>query len=166
MDDKVKQIRQYLQDKQYTIAEEDLSRPWGAFFRLADNDAARFIKMFFTTLPDYDALLNNADKKLSPKILLVKPERRLSWQYHDRRAEYWCFLTDGAYISSHDNTQQPIMTMKKGDIVKLDRGERHRLVGLPDDYVVVAEIWQHTDPQSPSDEADIVRLADDYDRSR
>lgn len=27
--------------------------------------------------------------KLSPKILIVKPNARLSWQYHNRRAEIW-----------------------------------------------------------------------------
>jgi mannose-6-phosphate isomerase len=30
---------------------------------------------------------------------------------------------------------------------------------------VVAEIWQHTDAAAPSDEHDIVRVADDYDRT-
>jgi mannose-6-phosphate isomerase-like protein (cupin superfamily) len=27
--------------------------------------------------------------KLSPKMLLVAPQQRLSWQYHHRRAEIW-----------------------------------------------------------------------------
>jgi hypothetical protein len=40
---------------------------------------------------------------------------------------------------------------------------RHRLVGLGD-WGVLAEIWQHTDLQNPSDEEDIVRLQDDYGR--
>jgi hypothetical protein len=31
--------------------------------------------------------------------------------------------------------------------------------------VLVAEIWQHTDPGNPSNEDDIVRLADDYSRA-
>ena len=29
------------------------------------------------------------ENKLSPKILIVKPNVRLSWQYHNRRAEIW-----------------------------------------------------------------------------
>jgi len=29
---------------------------------------------------------------------------------------------------------------------------------------VVAEVWQHEDPGNPSDENDIVRLDDDFDR--
>jgi len=28
-------------------------------------------------------------RKLSPKILIVAPIKRLSWQYHHRRAEIW-----------------------------------------------------------------------------
>ena len=31
----------------------------------------------------------NIENKLSPKILIVKPNVRLSWQYHNRRAEIW-----------------------------------------------------------------------------
>lgn len=165
MDGKVNQIRQYLRDNRYTIVGEDLNRPWGAFFRLADSDSEQFIKMFFAGLSDCNIWSDKAEERLSPKILLVKPGQRLSWQYHDRRAEYWSFLTNGSYISSRDNSQSPLVKTSKGDVIKLDRGERHRLIGLPNDYVIVAEIWQHTDPRFPSDEADIVRLADDYDRS-
>jgi mannose-6-phosphate isomerase len=51
-----------------------------------------------------------------------------------------------------------------GEILRLELGERHRLVGLAT-WGVVAEIWQHTDAASPSDERDIVRVADDYDRT-
>ena len=47
--------------------------------------------------------------------------------------------------------------------VKLKQGERHRLIGM-NGWGVVAEIWQHTDPASPSDEDDIVRLQDDFGR--
>lgn len=50
-----------------------------------------------------------------------------------------------------------------GDQIRLIQGERHRLVGS-DDYAVVAEIWQHTDAV-PSDEKDIIRIHDDYNRN-
>ena len=45
----------------------------------------------------------------------------------------------------------------------MDKGERHRLIGL-EGWGIVAEIWQHTDPENPSDEDDIVRLQDDFGR--
>ena len=50
-----------------------------------------------------------------------------------------------------------------GNFIQLDKGERHRLIGL-DSWGIVAEIWQHTDPENPSDEDDIVRLQDDFGR--
>ena len=53
--------------------------------------------------------------------------------------------------------------MITGDQIKLKKGERHRLIGL-NDFAVLAEIWQHTDSNNPSDENDIVRLSDDYGR--
>jgi len=52
---------------------------------------------------------------------------------------------------------------KEGDQIVLEQGERHRLIGL-DDYCVVAEIWQHTDANHPSDEDDIIRVQDDFGR--
>ena len=51
----------------------------------------------------------------------------------------------------------------EGDQIKLKQGERHRLIGL-DDYCLVAEIWQHTDKNNPSNEEDIVRVQDDFGR--
>ena len=36
--------------------------------------------------------------KLSPKILIIKPETRLSWQYHNRRAEIWQLFKESAGI--------------------------------------------------------------------
>ena len=57
----------------------------------------------------------------------------------------------------------PLIAASKmlGEILK--KGERHRLSGL-DSWGIVAEIWQHTDAESPSNEDDIVRLEDDFNR--
>ena len=52
---------------------------------------------------------------------------------------------------------------QEGDQIIIEQGERHRLIGL-DDHCLVAEIWQHTDAENPSDEADIVRVQDDFGR--
>ena len=51
----------------------------------------------------------------------------------------------------------------EGDQIILQQGERHRLIGL-DDYCVVAEIWQYTDADNPSDEEYIIRVQDDFGR--
>ena len=61
------------------------------------------------------------------------------------------------------SNQKPLKKLLPGDQITLKKGERHRLIGLSD-FAVIAEIWQHTDPNNPSDEKDIVRLSDDYGR--
>ena len=106
----------------------------------------------------------NISGKLSPKILVVAPEKRLSWQYHNRRAEIWKLIGGtAAVITSSTDHENEKMYLKIGDIVQLKQGERHRLVGL-ETWGIVAEIWRHTDAENPSDEEDIVRLQDDFGR--
>ena len=65
-------------------------------------------------------------------------------------------------IRSNDDTEGELIEFEEGTQVKLAQGERHRLIGLTD-YGIVAEIWQHTS-DIPSDESDIVRVQDDFDR--
>jgi len=102
--------------------------------------------------------------KLSPKILIVKPKARLSWQYHHRRAEIWrIFKGECGIIRSDTDKENEMKIYSEGDQIKLKQGERHRLIGL-DDHCLVAEIWQHTDKNKPSNEEDIVRLQDDFGR--
>jgi mannose-6-phosphate isomerase len=94
----------------------------------------------------------------------VAPNKRLSWQYHHRRAEIWRVIQGQAGIKrSVTDTQGELEILNIGDTVTLQQGERHRLIGL-DDYAVIAEIWQHTDASHPSDEEDIVRVQDDFGR--
>ena len=101
---------------------------------------------------------------MSPKILIVKPAARLSWQYHNRRAEIWqIYKGSTGIIRSNTDTENEMEIYDEGDQIVLEQGERHRLIGL-DDYCVVAEIWQHTDVDHPSDEEDIIRVQDDFGR--
>ncbi|HZM64572.1 MAG TPA: hypothetical protein VFB59_05550 [Candidatus Saccharimonadales bacterium] len=148
----------------YKVVELNDQKPWGAYIRFDGNKADAFVADFFTGLTPEEARLGIKGAELSPKLLIVAPGQRLSWQYHDRRAERWLFVTDGVYHQSTTDEQGVINRATAGDVVQFARGERHRLAGLEDGYVVVAEIWQHTDPVTPSDEEDIVRLADDYSR--
>ena len=59
--------------------------------------------------------------------------------------------------------ESEIKELKLGEIITLQQGERHRLVGL-NDWGVIAEIWMHTNPENLSDEEDIVRVQDDFGR--
>ncbi len=153
-------VSQYLGKQHLSIATIDTERPWGGFFVIDEKDAAKFIDHFFPTL-DKSILLKG---KLSPKMLLVEPHKKLSWQYHHRRAEVWK-LFDGVagVVRSDTDDQKDLHILSKGEIIELRQGERHRLVGL-NDWGVIAEIWMHTDDDHPSDENDIVRLQDDFGR--
>jgi len=145
----------------FDIISKDFERPWGGFLVIDENQAQEFANKFFDGINIESLKIGG---KLSPKILIVKPYSKLSWQYHHRREEIWKVFKGKVGISrSHDNNQNPIVNLDEGDQVKLEKGERHRLIGL-DDYAVLAEIWQHTDPNNPSDENDIIRLSDDYGR--
>lgn len=149
----------------YTVADIDDARPWGGFVRFDYADGDRFVTEFFPDVDPVAARLGNPEAELSPKILLVEPNHRLSWQLHHRRAERWVFLTSGAYYKSTDPAQMgDVVYAAPGDVVQFEAGECHRLVGDANAITLVAEIWQHTDASQPSDEEDIVRLQDDYKR--
>ena len=145
----------------FEIISKDFDRPWGGFLVIKEEQAQDFANKFFDGV-DIENLKIVA--KLSPKILIVKPNSKLSWQYHNRRAEIWKVFKGEVGISrSFDDNQNPTIKLVKGDQIKLKKGERHRLIGL-DDFAVIAEIWQHTDLENPSNENDIIRLSDDYGR--
>lgn len=139
----------------------DFNRPWGGFFVIEEKDAQKFADTYFNNL-DVQSL--KISGKLSPKLLLVKPESRLSWQYHHRRAETWRIVKgEVGIVRSFNDTESAVVNYKEGDLITLQKEERHRLVGLKD-WAIIAEFWQHTDPSNPSNEDDIVRVQDDYSR--
>jgi mannose-6-phosphate isomerase-like protein (cupin superfamily) len=145
-----------------TVVGEDLARPWGGFLLVSQTEVREFIRVYF---PDAGLRDGHERLALSPKLLLVAPGRRLSWQYHRRRSEIWRIIEGPVGVSrSLTDKETPMRTYDAGEVLRLDLGERHRLIGL-DAWGVVAEIWQQTDTASPSDERDIVRVADDYQRA-
>ncbi len=150
-----------LDNQHFTIVNKDEERPWGGFFVIDETQATRFIETYFPGLSPADFA---GFEKLSPKILLVAPDKRLSWQYHHRRSEIWRLVEGTAgVVTSPTDEEGALQRLAPGDLVRLEKGERHRLVGL-DGWGVLAEIWQHTDPTNPSDEEDIVRVQDDFGR--
>ena len=154
-------IKNELVQQQFEIVSMDHNRPWGGFFVIAEKQAQAFADRYFDGL---DVSTLKIGGQLSPKILVVAPGQRLSWQYHHRRAEIWRVIQGQAGVKrSANNTEGELEILNVGDTITLQQGERHRLIGL-DDYAVIAEIWQHTDANHPSDEDDIVRLQDDFGR--
>ena len=155
------EIQQEIESFGFTVVARDFERPWGAFLVIKEGEAQDFANRFFDGI-DVDTL--RIEGMLSPKILIVKPGTRLSWQYHNRRAEIWqVYQGEVGIIRSNNDTEGELVRFKADEQVRLAQGERHRLIGL-EGYGIVAEIWQHTDI-IPSDEEDIVRVQDDFNRN-
>ncbi|MCZ8216729.1 MAG: phosphoheptose isomerase [Cyclobacteriaceae bacterium] len=154
-------IQDYLTDLKLTVVSKDFTRPWGGFFVIDETQAELFAKLFFPTVELASLRISG---KLSPKILVVEPGKRLSWQYHHRRAEIWRSVSGVVgVVTSHTDVESEEHILNPGDEIRLAQGQRHRLVGRQE-WGVLAEIWQHTDASAPSDENDIVRVQDDFGR--
>lgn len=153
--------RSFLEALGYRVVDEDGDRPWGGFLVVSEAQARRFIGDFFPGV-DPDGL--GTGVRLSPKLLLVAPGTRLSWQYHHRRSEIWRVLAGRVgVVRSPTDEEGDVVELAAGDQVRLAVEERHRLVGL-EGWGILAEIWRHEDPANPSSENDIVRVSDDYGR--
>lgn len=156
-----KTVKSFIESQHFNIIASDENRPWGGFFVINEVQSQKFIDLFFKDVPDSE---KHSSGKISPKILIVEKGKRLSWQYHHRRAELWKVIEgEAGIITSENDTETEIQAKKKGDIITLKQGERHRLIGL-ENWAVIAEIWKHTDKDHPSNEDDIVRVQDDFGR--
>lgn len=154
-------VKTFLDSNGFNIINSDQSRPWGGFFVIDETQSQKFINFFFK---DVDDSQKKSSGKVSPKILIVEKRKRLSWQYHHRRSELWKVIGgEVGVIQSETDTETNIQTKSVNQVIMLQQGERHRLIGL-DSWGIVAEIWKHTDSNNPSDEDDIVRLQDDFGR--
>jgi mannose-6-phosphate isomerase-like protein (cupin superfamily) len=107
-------------------------RPWGSFKVLHDSD---FFKV---------------------KILEVLPDRRLSYQRHELRSERWTVVSGAATVILDDVES----THKAGDVVFVERGQKHRLINNHREILTVVEV-QVGDYFG---EDDIERFEDDYGR--
>ena len=158
MKNKFYKIKEEIENLGFRVIGHDFKRPWGGFLLIDENQSKDFISNFISK----DNL--NIEGRVSPKILIVNPNSRLSWQYHFRRKEIWkVFRNEVGVVRSMNDNENEMLIHKEKDLIQLNEQERHRLVGLSN-IGVVAEIWIHTDVNNPSDEQDIVRLQDDYSR--
>ena len=154
-------IKKEIESYGFDIESFDFERPWGGFLVINKKQVQKFLNKFFI---GFDLDIEKTGGKWSLKVLIIKPNVRLSWQYHNRRAELWqVYKGSPGVIKSNTDTENEMEVYNEGDQIILQQGERHRLIGL-DDYCVVAEIWQHTDKNNPSDEDDIIRVQDDFGR--
>ena len=150
-----------LSSQKLRVIDKDINRPWGGFFVIDEKDSQNFSSLYFSALKT-DIL--KVSGMFSAKILIIAPNQRLSWQYHHRRSEIWK-VTSGEIrvVTSYDDLERNEKTFQEGDEIRINQGERHRIIGT-NKYSIVAEIWIHTNKDNPSDEDDIVRIKDDYGR--
>ncbi|MFQ6069034.1 MAG: phosphomannose isomerase type II C-terminal cupin domain [Candidatus Aminicenantales bacterium] len=92
----------------------------------------------------------------SIKIITVLPEKALSLQYHNHRAEFWVVLDSGLEVTLGDKVWKP----QPGEEIFIPTKSPHRLRCLGKTQARVMEIWL-----GDSDESDIVRLEDDFGRA-
>ena len=71
------EVSKYLQHKDLKIHKQDNTRPWGGFFVIEENQAEKFIQLYFPHLTKGELTISG---KLSPKILVVASNKRLSWR--------------------------------------------------------------------------------------
>ncbi len=155
-------VKKFLREKGFNIVKIDMERPWGGFFVIDELQAPKFKKEFFED--SLERKNREGQGKLSPKILIVESNKRLSWQYHHRRSEIWKVIGGEIGVKRSENDDEgPVELKRVNDFVYLHQGERHRLIGLSS-WGIIAEIWQHTDADHPSDEEDIIRVQDDFSR--
>ena len=117
--ERYKKLQEEIEGYGFTIVAKDFERPWGAFLVIKEEQAQDFANRFFDGI-DVDIL--RVEGKLSPKILIVKPGARLSWQYHHRRAEIWRVI-DGevGIVRSNDDTEGELIVHKTFEQVKLSQ---------------------------------------------
>lgn len=136
--------------------------PWGAYIHLKEASLPGFINAYW--FDDKDVHKPASGQRLEPKILLVAPGSRLSLQYHHRRQEHWRVLAGPVKIIVGEDGASVVETVfNMGDRVIIPCGYWHRIAGL-NGWSVIAELWEHMDPENPSDEDDIVRVEDDFSR--
>lgn len=155
------QAARILLEKDLRLIDLDVTKPWGFYISIDETQAPEFIEEFYSGI---DLKGIDASLPLRPKFLGIEPGKRLSWQYHHRRAEVWhCLAGEFDLVTSETDAENKTRHIGDGDVVSMPKGMRHRGVGL-EAWALVAEIWQHTDPNNPSDEDDIVRVQDDFGR--
>ena len=105
-------------------------RPWGKFEKYIENE------------------------KCTVKILYLKPNSKLSLQYHSKRDEWWKVIK--GMIKIHVNDDE--FSLTENDSFFIKKGSKHRMINLEYPSIVL-EI-----STGDFDEGDIVRLEDIYDR--
>lgn len=91
-------------------------RPWGFFYVIEDH----------------------SDYKI--KRIEVEPGNRLSYQYHKFRSEVWVIISGSGKVIIEDEEK----SFNKGDIIKISKGSKHRIINDGKEQVVFIEVQTGT----------------------
>jgi mannose-6-phosphate isomerase len=139
-------------------------RPWGFFSLFIEDKVASpsWLADFFSELePIYhpkkgELLQHEPGEPLTVKIIHVYARSRLSLQYHRNRTEEWYCLKGRAYAILNRDGLLDRIPLEKGSHVIVPQMAVHRL-GCDDESADILEV-----SKGHFDEADIVRVEDDY----
>tara|TARA_R100000808_G_scaffold6183_1_gene18518 strand:- start:7219 stop:7572 length:354 start_codon:yes stop_codon:yes gene_type:complete len=108
------------------------NRPWGHYVVLFDCESCKV------------------------KKIVVEPDQRLSYQYHEKRSEVWTVIQGVATVTLDDKK----IIILPGYTISIPQGAKHRVQNDETEPLVFIEVQTGT----YFGEDDIVRLEDDYDR--
>jgi len=114
------------------MIDNDSTRPWGR----------------------YEVLQESSTHKV--KCIYVKPNSRLSYQRHQKRAEHWFIVSGVATVTLNGETFQK----NAGETVDVEIGDLHRIANQGLDELIFIEVQTGT----YFGEDDIERVEDDYSR--
>lgn len=100
----------------------------------------------------YEVLLDEANTKV--KKIIVNPNQRLSYQYHEKRTEHWIVVSGELTIVLDDYKHY----RNQGESIHIALGAKHRAWNQTNDPVTFIEVQTGT----YFGEDDIVRIEDDY----
>lgn len=102
----------------------------------------------------YQVLLDSPTHKV--KQIIVNPGGRLSYQYHQHRAEVWTIVSGVAKITIEGD----VKNFKTGEVAIIPLGAKHRIENIETEKLVFIEVQWGT----YFGEDDIIRIEDDYNR--
>lgn len=105
----------------------------------------------------YEILLDTEYCKV--KRIVVKPEQRLSYQYHNKRKEAWTVVQGTAKVTLNGEDY----LFNTGETVLIPLGAKHRMAN-PSKVMDMILIEVQTGTYFGED--DIIRIQDDYDREK
>ncbi len=126
-------IREVAKQVEESLKHDPSQRPWGF----------------------YEVLSDEEDHKV--KKIVVYPDKRLSYQSHQKRAEHWFIVSGQAVVTLDDEEHQ----LSAGQAIDIPRGSKHRIANYSDKNMTFIEVQTG----NYFGEDDIERYEDDYGRS-